>query len=192
MKISLHQQIPAGWLVRHWRHGRSVLILWRLTQSSKTLSTQLAKFPQAGCYHVSPMLQNSHGLLECTLANPHFATIPFSLEPSEAATWRKTPHRFSSESMVTQLVGTKTRKPNLVSHIKSKSSDGDSWQICHLNQGSPIATSCPPTVSIQNPVFLSSLFSSSPIYLPSDWFLYSLEGSWISEGSVGSLRCPQY
>ena len=38
-------------------------------------------------------------------ANPHFATIPFSLE----SMWRKSPHKLKSETMVTQSLGTTTR-----------------------------------------------------------------------------------
>lgn len=36
----------------------------------QNLSTQLTKFPLAGCYHTSPMLQNSHGLLWCISGIP--------------------------------------------------------------------------------------------------------------------------
>lgn len=42
-----------------------------LTQSS-TISTQLTKFPLAGCYHANPMLQNPHDLCSVPQANPPF------------------------------------------------------------------------------------------------------------------------
>jgi hypothetical protein len=47
------------------------------------LSTQLAMFPlEPGRYLANTMLQYSHGLCGAHLANPCFATVPFSLEHS--------------------------------------------------------------------------------------------------------------
>jgi hypothetical protein len=60
-------------------HGSSDLEL-------HNLSMQLAKFPIAGRYHVSPVLQILHSLCGAHLANTCFATIPFSLEPRQATT----------------------------------------------------------------------------------------------------------
>jgi hypothetical protein len=47
-----------------------------LAWSSRNVSTQLAKFPLAGRYHTSTMLQIPHSLCGKHLANPHFATMP--------------------------------------------------------------------------------------------------------------------
>jgi hypothetical protein len=51
------------------------------------------------------MLQNSNSLCGEYLANPHFAAVPFSLEHNQASMWRKTPHKLSSETTVTQISG---------------------------------------------------------------------------------------
>ena len=50
-----------------------------LAQSSLNVSTQLTKLTLACRYHANPMLQLPHGFCGTHLANPHFATIPFSL-----------------------------------------------------------------------------------------------------------------
>ena len=50
-----------------------------------------------------------HGLCGAHLANPSFATIPFSLELSQTTRWRKMPHRVSSETMITQSLGATTK-----------------------------------------------------------------------------------
>ena len=69
-------------------NGRPVLILWRLSNSYlQNLSTQLAKFPLVGHYHASPMLPNPHSFCGTCLANPRFATVPFSLEPSQTTSY---------------------------------------------------------------------------------------------------------
>ena len=47
------------------------------------LSTQLARFPLLGYYHASTILQFPHNLCGAHLANPRFAAVPVSLEPSE-------------------------------------------------------------------------------------------------------------
>ena len=49
-----------------------------------SLSTQLAKFPLAGCYHASLVLQILHGFCGAYQANQPFAVIPFSIEPKGA------------------------------------------------------------------------------------------------------------
>ena len=54
------------------------------------------------------------------LAIPSFAAVSFSLEPSWIAMWRKTPHKLSSEAMVTQSLGAHQLESILVSHIKFK------------------------------------------------------------------------
>ena len=45
---------------------------------------ELAKFLLAGCYQVSPMLQNPHDLCRAPQANPCFASVPFSIEHRQA------------------------------------------------------------------------------------------------------------
>jgi hypothetical protein len=94
----------------HWRaisdlflsHGDTDLEL-------HNLSTQLAKFLLAGHYHDNPVLQSPYGLCGGHQANPRFAAIPFSLEPSGISVRRKTPHKLSSERMVTQSLGATTK-----------------------------------------------------------------------------------
>jgi hypothetical protein len=119
-----------GNIRKEWTHSRTWVgnsLPWRpgwqwptcfyfvetLTQSSKILSTQLTRFPLVGRYHPSPMIQNPHGLCGAHQANPCFAircfpAVPFSLKP-RWATWRKTWHKLSSETMVTQSLGTATK-----------------------------------------------------------------------------------
>ena len=80
-----------------------------LAQSSQTVSTQVSKFPLVGCYHTSTMLQIPHSVCGAHLANPCFAPIPISLEPSQTSAWRKMPHKLSSETIVTQSLGTTTK-----------------------------------------------------------------------------------
>jgi hypothetical protein len=75
----------------------------------QNLSTQLAGFPLEGHYYASPVLQSSHSLCGAHQANPHFATIPFSLEPSQITVRRKTPHKLNSETVITQSLGTTTK-----------------------------------------------------------------------------------
>ena len=103
----------------------------------QNLSTQLARFPLAVCYHANLVLQTPHGLCGVPPANPHFAAITFSPEPGWTSTWRKTQHKLSSE-----------RNPTLVNLIKFKSSGGESWQICHWNQETLVATSCPHAIPV--------------------------------------------
>ena len=80
------------------------------------------------------------------------------------------------------ISGHNNQNPNLVSHIKSKSS-AKSWRIHHINQETLAATPCPFANPIPKPLTLSCFLSSSiqpgsPTYSPSDWSLYSLgEGS---------------
>jgi hypothetical protein len=55
---------PVGWPAMHWQAIGSLLLSCgdSLTQEFQNLSTQVTKFPLVGHYHVSPKLQNSHGL----------------------------------------------------------------------------------------------------------------------------------
>jgi hypothetical protein len=55
------------------------------------------------------MLQSSHSLCGTRQANPRFAAIPFSLELNQVTARRKTPHKLSSETMVTQFLGAITK-----------------------------------------------------------------------------------
>jgi hypothetical protein len=92
------------------RQGPTCFILWRLSDSElQNLSTQLTRFPLAGRYHASSMLQSPHGLCGAHQANQCFAAVPLSLEPSRVSVRRKTPHKLSSETMVTQSVGATTK-----------------------------------------------------------------------------------
>ena len=103
--ITIAGMASEGWPARHW---------WALdglfSDSGDSLTHgQFAKFPLVGRYHASPMLQSSMAFCVGFLANPHFDAIPFSLEPISAAAGRKTPYKVSSESIVTQSLGTSTR-----------------------------------------------------------------------------------
>ena len=52
-------------------NGWPVLISWSFSDSElQNLSTQLDRFPMAGRYYASPMLQNSHVFLWCTSGKP--------------------------------------------------------------------------------------------------------------------------
>jgi hypothetical protein len=108
-----------------WSRGDSDSVL-------HNLSTQLAKFLLMGHYHASPMFQNPHYLCGALQANTQFA-LAFSLELRWAAKKRKTQHKLSPETRVTQLLRA-TTKTQLVSYIKSKSSLGKSWRIRHWNR----------------------------------------------------------
>ena len=122
---------PAAWLAMHWWAMANLFLSHGDSDSElHNLSTQLTRFPLLGRYHASPMLQSPHGLCGEHQANPRFAAVPFSLEPSWIAGRRKTPHKFNSETMVTQSQAQQL-KPYLASPIKSDSSSGKSWQICH-------------------------------------------------------------
>lgn len=68
----------------------------------------LPRFPLVGHYHTSPMLQSPQSLCGTHQVNPRFATIPFSLDPSQIAVRRKPPHKLSPETMVTQSLGATT------------------------------------------------------------------------------------
>jgi hypothetical protein len=80
-----------------------------LAQSSRKVYTQLPKLPLEGLYHTSSILQVPHGLCGAHQVNPCFAIIPFSLESSRIVVRRKTSHKLSSETMVTQSLGAKTK-----------------------------------------------------------------------------------
>jgi hypothetical protein len=92
--------VPAAWPAIYWLSMANLFLSLgdSLAMSSWNVSTQLAKFSLAGCYHTNSLLQIPHGLLWCTWANPRFATIPFSFEP-------RTQHKLSSETMITQSLG---------------------------------------------------------------------------------------
>ena len=105
----------AGWLAMLWwamflSHGDS-------DSELQNLSTQLAKFPLVSRYHASLMLQNPHGLCGAHRVNLCFSfaqyanlcTVLFSLEPRWATMWRKTPHKLSSETTVTQSLDAITK-----------------------------------------------------------------------------------
>jgi hypothetical protein len=86
-------------MAMHWRAMADPFLSRRDSDSElHSLATPLTKFPLAGRYHASPMLQSPHGLCGAPQANPRFATIPFSLEPRQAVPGRKTPHKLSSET----------------------------------------------------------------------------------------------
>ena len=118
---SMSQQ--PGWPCTGGQWPTCFYLVETLTQI-QNLSTQLTRFPVACHYHDSSMLQYPHGLCGHQ-ANPHVATVPFSLETSRVSMKRKTPHKLSSETLVTQSLDA-TCNPNLVSHIKSNFSHGKS------------------------------------------------------------------
>ena len=75
-----------AWPAMHWRAIANLFLSHGDSDSElHNLSTQLAKFPLAGCYHANPMLQIPHGLCGAHQTNPRFASIPISLESSQAA-----------------------------------------------------------------------------------------------------------
>ena len=102
--------VPAAWPAMHWWAMADLFLSHGDSDSElHNLSTQLTKFPLVGGYHANPMLQSPHGLCGTHQANTCFATIPFALEPSIIVARRKTPHKRSSETMVTQSLGTTTK-----------------------------------------------------------------------------------
>jgi hypothetical protein len=85
-------------------------ILFRFSDSElQNLSTQLAKFPLVGRYHTSPMLQNSHSLLWCTSGKPTLCLHTFLSGIQSSCRLKENITQTQSETMVTQLLGTKTR-----------------------------------------------------------------------------------
>lgn len=65
--------------------------------------------PSGGSLPCQPELQNPQGLCDAHQANPCFAAAPFSLELSQVSAKSKTPHKLSSETMVTQSLGATSR-----------------------------------------------------------------------------------
>jgi hypothetical protein len=59
-------------------------------------------------WQVITMLQSPLAFCGAHQANPRFAAVPFSLELSQIIARRKTPHKLSSETMVTQPLGATT------------------------------------------------------------------------------------
>ena len=67
--------LPHGaWLASHWQAMTNLFLSHRdsLTQSSWTVSTQLARFPLTGHYQANPVLQIPHSLCGAHQANPCF------------------------------------------------------------------------------------------------------------------------
>ena len=63
-----------------------MFLSWGDSDSERyNLSNKLSRFPLVGRYHENPVLQIPHSLCGAHLANPHFTTVPFSLEPSRIA-----------------------------------------------------------------------------------------------------------
>jgi hypothetical protein len=77
-----------AWPSKHCQ-ARANLFLSRGDSASElqNLSTQFAKFPLVSHYQANPMLQIPHGFCGCGApqTNPCFASVPFSLEPRQAA-----------------------------------------------------------------------------------------------------------
>ena len=108
--------VQASCLVMHW-WAMADLILSHEDSDSElpNISTQLTRFSLVDHYHVHPVLQIPHSLCVVHLAISCFARVPLSLACSRTAAWRKTPHRLSSETMITQSLGTATKILNLLS-----------------------------------------------------------------------------
>jgi hypothetical protein len=134
-----------------------VLISWRLSDSElQNLFTQHTKFSLVGPHLANPVLQNLQGLCGTHQANPCFATIPFSLEPSQATMWRKIPHKLSSKATVTQSLGITTRRLIL-------------WAILNLN---PPPASSSPLSNLEVP-------STHPVIVRV-WFTRSHLSMWLT------------
>jgi hypothetical protein len=109
--LHIPKLVPLPWWPVWLCNGRQLLIVFFLSHGDSdselhSLSTQLTRFPLVGHYHTIPMLQIPHSLCGVPHASPCFAALPFSLEPGQASTWRKTQHKLSSETMVTHSLGT--------------------------------------------------------------------------------------
>ena len=74
--------VPVAWPAMHW-WAMADLFLSPGDPDSElhNLSTQLTSFPLVSCYHTNLVLQIPHSLCGAPQANPHLATMPFSLEP---------------------------------------------------------------------------------------------------------------
>lgn len=85
-RLVLATQALVAWPAMHSRAMTDLFLSHGDSDSEPpNLSTQLTKFLWVGCYHASPMLQLPQDLCSGPQANPHFAAIPFSLEPRQAA-----------------------------------------------------------------------------------------------------------
>ena len=158
------------------RHGWSVPS--PTNSLTLNLSTQLAKFPLASYYHTNPMLQNSHSLLWCTSGKHTLCCHTFLSGTQQSCQVKENTKQIQFRIKGNSITGCINYNSSLVNHIKSKSSSGKSWQICHLNQETLVATFCHLTVLFKKPLALFCLLSSfvqpgSPTCSPSDWFLQS-------------------
>ena len=67
--------------VLHWQALANLLLSCGDSEAElQNLSTQLSRFPFAGRYQASPILQSPSGLCGTHQANSCFAAVPFSLE----------------------------------------------------------------------------------------------------------------
>ena len=93
-------------------NGWPVLISWRLCDSELwNLSTELTKFLMAGSLIHQPHSSKFPWLFGCTSCNPtlYCCTFLSGTQLSHHMKEKKTPLKFSSETMVTQSLGTTTR-----------------------------------------------------------------------------------
>ena len=91
------------------------------------------------------------------LTNPHFAAVPFSLDPRRVAMWRKTQHKLSSEMTITQSLGAATKI--LI-----------------------MATSCPHGILVQKAISNICALNNRTIY-----FVCEQAHIWRSEGNLWEL-----
>jgi hypothetical protein len=143
-----------------------------ISSHSQVATTPTPCFLSSSAYMVHPQ------------ANPCFAAIPFSLEQ---AVWRKTQHKLSLETTVTQSLGTTTEiliwQALLNLNPPVVNPEGSAIEI--LIQETLVA--CPHTITVRKrtslllPLFPSTTQKSR--LLPSDWLLYSL-GDWITRSHL--------
>ena len=99
---SRHQQLSAlwGWPDIFWQAMADLLLSHGDSDSElQNLSTHLSRFQLVGCYYASPIVQSPHSLLQ-----------NLSLwKPVESQQEKKTPHKTSSDSKVTQTLGSTTK-----------------------------------------------------------------------------------
>jgi len=78
------------------------------------LSTWLSKLPWRVAATLAPHVQIHTASWGALLTDPFFAAVPFSLEPSWVAAWRKMPHNLSLESTGNTIItGPSNSHPNL-------------------------------------------------------------------------------
>ena len=96
-----------------------VLILWRISDSElQNLSTQLAKFPLMGCYYACPMLPTAFAVyIWQTHALSPYLSLLNPVDPL---------HEGKCHTNLVQKQWHNNENPNLVNHIKYKSSDAKS------------------------------------------------------------------